>query len=150
MKLTMNWLLACLVWGSLALTGCSSDTNDSNNSTDTSDVSDATDASDPMQATHQTQAQPTSAITTGSPLYSRAQPLKLNSILPVLRDSQATFNLTIFSRWNFMAETLVGHPVQVAFQSMAPTTQTADYVFSSTRALRATISRLISMRLKVV
>ena len=46
MKLTMNWLLACLVWGSLALTGCSSDTNDSNNSTDTNDVSDATDASD--------------------------------------------------------------------------------------------------------
>ena len=46
MKLTMNWLLTCLVWGSLSLTGCSSDTNDSNNSTDTSDVSDATDASD--------------------------------------------------------------------------------------------------------
>ena len=46
MKLTMKWLLACLVWGSLSLSGCSSDTDVSNDSADASDTSDATDASD--------------------------------------------------------------------------------------------------------
>ena len=46
MKQTMKWLLACVVWGSLTLTGCSSETDDSNDSADASDASDATDASD--------------------------------------------------------------------------------------------------------
>ena len=148
MKLTMKWLLACLVWGSLTLTGCSSETDDSNDSTDASD--EVMRPMHPMQAIHQTQAQPTSAITTGSMRYLRAQPLKPNTILPVLRDSQASFSLTIFSHWNSMAETLVAHRDQAAFRSVATTTQTAVYVFSSTRALKGTISRLISTRLKAV
>ena len=105
MKLTMNWLLAVL-FGALRPSLAVVQINDSNNSSSFSDVSDATDASDASDPSNQ--AQPTSAITTGSAMLMRAT-FEAEFDFAGVEDSRATFNLTIFSRWNFMAETLAGH-----------------------------------------
>ena len=144
MKLTMNWLLACLVSISLALTGCSSETDDSNDSADASDTSDA--PMHPTQAIHQ---------------HKRDRRLRLRRVVRYLR---ATFEaeydfasveglsggagLAIFSHWNSVAE--LWGPIGTRQLSVGATTTRLWSMCSRLRGFEGTISRLISTRLKAV
>ena len=61
MKVTQSWLLSTLIVATLALTGCSSDSDAE--PSDTSDVSDASDSTDPSDATDTTDASDASDAT---------------------------------------------------------------------------------------